>query len=130
MQTQARSRDHDDELPLEVRNARGKHRITRGRRTIEDLYRVPGKAELIDGEIVVMSPTGGIPGNASFEIAASLREHARRTGDGRAVPDNVGFRVNLPHRESFSPDAAFVVGAAPSMKFYDGAPVFAVEVRS
>ena len=77
----------------------------------------------------MMSPTGGIPGNASFEIAASLREHARRTGRGRAVPDNVGFRVDLPHRESFSPDAAYVVGVEPSMKFYEGAPIFAVEVR-
>ncbi len=78
----------------------------------------------------MMSPTGGIPGNAGFEIAASLRQHARRTNLGRAVPDNVGFRVDLPHRESFSPDAAFVVGAEPSMKFYEGAPVFAAEVRS
>jgi len=73
MRTQARSRDHDDELPLEVRSA--KHRIPSARATIEDLYRVSGKAELIDGEIVVMSPTGGIPGNASFEIAASLRKN-------------------------------------------------------
>ena len=97
---------------------------------IDDLYRVRGKAELVDGKIVMMSPTGGIPGNASFEIAASLRAHARRTGSGRAVPDNVGFRVDLPHRESFSPDAAFVVGVEPSMKFYEGAPIFAVEVRS
>ncbi len=78
----------------------------------------------------MMSPTGGIPGNAGFEIAASLREHARRTGHGRAVPDNVGFRVDLPHRESFSPDAAFVADMEPSMKFYDGAPIFAAEVRS
>ncbi len=26
--------------------------------TIEDLYQVPGKAEIVDGEIVHMSPTG------------------------------------------------------------------------
>jgi Uma2 family endonuclease len=38
--------------------------------------------------------------------------------------------VNLPHRKSFSPDVAFYVGVAKGMKFYDGAPVFAVEVRS
>jgi Uma2 family endonuclease len=59
-----------------------------------------------------------------------LREYARRTGYGRAVSDNKGFRVNLPHRESFSPDAALYVGPNPGMKFYEGAPVFAVEVRS
>lgn len=105
-------------------------RDDRRRATIDDLYRVRGKAELVDGRIVMMSPTGGIPGNAGFEIAASLRQHARRTGKGRAVPDNVGFRVDLPHRESFSPDAAFGVGVEPSMKFYEGAPIFAAEVRS
>jgi len=38
--------------------------------------------------------------------------------------------VNLPHRKSFSPDAAFEIGSDSGMKFYQGAPVFAVEVRS
>ncbi|MGL4610043.1 MAG: Uma2 family endonuclease [Trueperaceae bacterium] len=30
----------------------------------------------------------------------------------------------------FSPDATFYIGANPGMRFYDGAPIFAVEVRS
>lgn len=77
-----------------------------------------------------MPPTGGGPGFAGDEIYASLREYARRTKHGRAVSDNKGFRVNLPHRGSFSPDAAFYVGPDPGMEFYEGAPVFAVEVRS
>jgi Uma2 family endonuclease len=46
------------------------------------------------------------------------------------VGDNKAFRVRLPHRESLSPDAAFYIGPRPGMKFYEGAPVFAVEVRS
>jgi Uma2 family endonuclease len=50
-------------------------------------------------------------------------------GGGHAVNDNVGFLVNLAHRESFSPDAAWCLGEI-TMKFYEGAPVFAVEVRS
>ena len=49
---------------------------------------------------------------------------------GVAVGDNKGFHVHLPHRESFSPDAAFFVGPDPGMGFYQGAPTFAVEVRS
>ncbi|MEO0248545.1 MAG: Uma2 family endonuclease [candidate division WOR-3 bacterium] len=57
-------------------------------------------------------------------------QHAQRTGIGRAVGDNKGFHVNLPHRSSFSPDAALYIGPDPGMKFYEGAPVFAVEVRS
>jgi Uma2 family endonuclease len=45
-------------------------------------------------------------------------------------PDNVGFLVDLPSRQSFSPDAAFWTDDPPGMKFCNGAPVFAVEVRS
>jgi Uma2 family endonuclease len=97
--------------------------------TIEDLYKVEGKAELVDGEIVPMAPTGGEPNYAASEIFVSLREYARRTKSGHAVNDNAAFTVNLPHRKSFSPDAAFYVGAL-TMKFFEGAPVFAVEVRS
>jgi len=77
-----------------------------------------------------MSPTGGLPGYAGGEIFASLREYARRTRSGVAFPDNVGFTVDLPNRQSFSPDAAFYTGPAPGMRFPAGAPVFAVEVRS
>jgi Uma2 family endonuclease len=78
-----------------------------------------------------MAPTGIGPGYAADEIYASLREYARKTGRGHAVADNRGFRVKLPHRESFSPDAAYV-DAPPkrTLKFYEGAPIFAVEVRS
>jgi Uma2 family endonuclease len=98
--------------------------------TIEDLYKVEGKAELVDGEIVQMSPTGFEPGYAGDEIFVSLREYSKRTRSGIAVGDNKAFRVELPNRKSFSPDAAFHVGAKTGMKFFDSAPVFAVEVRS
>jgi Uma2 family endonuclease len=105
---------------------------TKANATIEDLYHLPdtGKAEIVNGEIVIMSPTGAAPNFAAGEIFASLREYARRTKSGRAVTDNAGFKVNLPHRQSLSPDAAFYVGNAAGMKFFEGAPVFAAEVRS
>jgi Uma2 family endonuclease len=98
--------------------------------TIEDLYKVEGKAELVNGEIILMSPTGCLPGYAGDEIFSSLREYSRRFKVGRAVGDNKAFVVDLPHRKSFSPDAAFYVGADSGMRFFQGAPVFAVEVRS
>ena len=98
--------------------------------TLEDLYRVDGKAELVGGELVLMSPTGGLPGFAGGEIFASLREYGRRTKAGYALPDNVGFLVRLPNRRSFSPDAAFTRQAQLTGKFIEGAPVFAAEVRS
>ena len=78
---------------------------TRTRATLEELSKVEGKAELVDGEIVFMSPTGGIPGIASALIAASLVQYVRQTKTGWGVGDNVGFRVHLPRRETLSPDA-------------------------
>jgi Uma2 family endonuclease len=76
-----------------------------------------------------MSPTGWLPGIAGGKIYASLLRFAERTRLGHPFPDNVGFLVNLPHRKSFSPDVAFFTGPL-TMSFLQGAPVFAVEVRS
>lgn len=98
--------------------------------TLEDLYKVEGKAELVNGEIVHMAPTGGRPGRASGRIYRRLAEQEERAGGGYAFPNNVAFAVDLPHRQSFSPDASWYVGAPPDMRFPQGAPVFAVEVRS
>jgi Uma2 family endonuclease len=97
----------------------------------DDLYRVPenGKAELVKEEIVLMAPTGGVPGRAGGEIYISLRDYERRTGRGYAFPDNGGFVVDLPHRGSFSPDAAFHPGPLQEGRFLDGSPIFAAEVR-
>jgi len=100
------------------------------RATIEDLYKVEGKAELVNGEIVHMPPVGDDPGYAGDEIYVSLREYAKRLKRGRAFGDNKVFRVHLPYRESFSPDAAYYVGPRTGMRFLEGAPIFAVEVRS
>jgi Uma2 family endonuclease len=105
---------------------------TRTQATVDDLYRVheDGKAEIVDGGLVLMSPTGDLPGSAALEIAVSLRGYARETETGRAYGDTVGFIVSLPNRRSFSPDAAFYIGPRTGGKFLEGAPIFAVEVRS
>lgn len=104
---------------------------TKREATIEDLYHVPenGKAELINGEIVRMTPTGGIPGRSGGEIYISLHQYERQTKSGYAFPDNVGFIVNLPNRRSFSPDAAYYSGELKGGKFLEGAPLFAVEAK-
>ncbi len=100
--------------------------------TIEDLYHVPEnqKAEIVNGAIVLMPLTGDDPGYAGDEVFVALREYSKRTRQGRAVGDNKGFRVDLPSRQSFSPDAAFHIGTPAGMKFFEGAPIFAMEVRS
>jgi Uma2 family endonuclease len=99
---------------------------------IEDLRRVPnhGKAELVGGKVKLMSPTGGLPARAGGRIYASLLRHEDERGGGYALPDNAGFIVDLPNRQSFSPDAAWYTGSTVDMSFLEGAPAFAVEVRS
>jgi Uma2 family endonuclease len=91
---------------------------------------VEGKAEIVNGEIVHMPPSGDGPSSAGFQVAKRLDDYARQTRRGRAYPDGTGFHVNLPHREAFSPDAAYHIGPRTGMRFLEGAPVFAVEVRS
>ncbi|HVT28976.1 MAG TPA: Uma2 family endonuclease [Lacipirellulaceae bacterium] len=98
-------------------------------RLIAELYKIDGKAEIIDGTIVRMSPTGRDPGRAGGAIFISLRSFEKKAG-GVALPDNVGFLTDLPHRKSFCPDVAFYTGPETGMKFLPRAPDFAVEVRS
>jgi len=96
----------------------------------QQLGQLEGKAEIVDGRIVVMSPTQPWPSEVAGEIYSSLRLYARRVRIGRAVTDGAVFRVQLPHRQSFSPDAAYHTGLVRPMQYYEGAPIFAVEVRS
>jgi len=102
--------------------------------TIEDLYRVDGKAELIGGRIILLMPKGRRPNRITFRIAKSLDNLAEATQQGEAYTDNMGFAVPRlsSGRESFSPDASYYLGPFPSneMRFIKGPPRFAVEVRS
>lgn len=88
------------------------------------------KAEILRGKLVLMSPTGGDPGYAGDVIFVRLFSYVEKLGVGRAVCDNKAFLIRSPNRRSLSPDAAYFVGPPPGMRFYRGAPQFAVEVRS
>jgi Uma2 family endonuclease len=104
------------------------------RATLADPAKTPGKAELIGGRIVELMPTGRRPNRIVGRIAQSLDDHAEATGIGEVDTHNMGFAVPvLPSdRESFSPDASYYVGPFPAddMRFIEGPPTFAVEVRS
>jgi Uma2 family endonuclease len=107
---------------------------TQKQATLDDLYRTEGKAELIGGRIVQYMASGYKPSRVAFRIARSLDDRAEATGLGVAFADNMGFAVpELPSgRESFSPDASYYLGTLPAnlMRFVEGPPTFAVEVRS
>lgn len=104
------------------------------RATLDDLLQVDGKAELIGGRIVGLMPTGHRPSKIAARIFRSLDDYAEQTGRGEAYPDNTGFAVQelTSGRESFSPDAAYFDGPLPEnpMRFIEGPPTLAVEVRS
>jgi len=104
------------------------------RHTIDDLYNYEGAAELINGQIVDLGMTGDRPGEVSTNIVVSLRDYCKRSKRGRVHGDNVGYVVEplANGRESFAPDAAYltIARAANAMRFIEGPPDFAVEVRS
>jgi Uma2 family endonuclease len=108
--------------------------VVTARATLDDLYREEGKAELIGGRIVRYMASGALPSSVAGEIFVSLRAYAKGTGRGVAYGDGIGYAVpELPSgRESFSPDASYYDGPMPKniMRFIEGPPTFAVEVRS
>jgi Uma2 family endonuclease len=100
-------------------------------KTVELLYRTASKAEIVYEEVIRLPPSGRMPGYAVDSVLVSLKLFGQRVSlRGIAVGDNKAFLVNLPNRESFSPDAAYYEGPNSGMRFFEGAPLFAVEVRS
>src|SRR5262245_54099261 len=102
--------------------------------TLDDLYRVEGKAELIGGRIVLLMPTGRLPNLIAGRIYRSLAEYVDHLGRGEVYTDNMGFAVPelSSGRQTFSPDVSYYLGPfSPNpMRFVEGPPTFAVEVRS
>ena len=106
-----------------------------GRATIDDLMRVEGKAELIDGRVVRLMSPGRLPNIVSGRIYVELLLWIRAApGRGEAYVETMSFAVPMlaSRRESFQPDVAYAVGpfAADPMDAHPGPPLFAVEVRS
>ncbi len=63
------------------------------RATLDDLYRTPGKAELIAGRLVHFMATGYRPNRVAGRIYRSLDDHAEAAGRGIALTDNMGFAI-------------------------------------
>jgi Uma2 family endonuclease len=107
---------------------------TRTTETIDDLHRVEVKAELIGGKLVRQSAIGRKPSRIASRIFRSLDDHAEATGQGEAYGGKIAFVIPelTSGRQSFSPDASYFLGPFPSnaMRFLQGPPTLAVEVRS
>lgn len=98
--------------------------------TLEDLWDVEGRAELIDGQIVAMSPTGKRPAWAAAVIHRSLERLEGRIA-GMVVSQSAGFVLETPRTQMLSPDVAWWTGDADlDGEFFTGPPALAVEIRS
>jgi Uma2 family endonuclease len=98
---------------------------------LDELRDTPGKAEIVGGKVVHMSPAGYRHHRKGQRITRSLEDYEAGHG-GAAFGDNLGFIVDLPGRESFSPDAGWMASPPDEDEedFVFGAPTFAVEIRS
>jgi Uma2 family endonuclease len=88
-----------------------------------------------EGDLIVMTPAGGLSGHRNFEIVGALREWATDDGTGVGFDSSTGFV--LPNGAMRAPDAAWVLRSrleplSPETKerFIPFAPDFLVELRS
>jgi Uma2 family endonuclease len=87
------------------------------------------------GEIIIVPPAGGESDYQTLEVAAQLRDWAKRDGRGKSFGPSVEFI--LPTRAAYSPDAAWVSNERLAQltkeqrrKFLLLCPEFVVEVMS
>ncbi|MEH2121303.1 Uma2 family endonuclease [Nostoc sp.] len=88
-----------------------------------------------EGELVIMSPTGGETGNRNFELYLDLGVWNRQNQLGKAFDSSTGFK--LPNGATRSPDASWVrierwdvLTPEQRKKFLPSCPDFAVELIS
>ena len=87
------------------------------------------------GELIIMSPTGGETGNRNFEIYIDLGIWNRKYRLGKAFDSSTGFK--LPNGATRSPDASWIkierwdaLTAEQRKKYLPLCPDFAVELVS
>jgi len=101
--------------------------------TVEDLYRTPddGTYKLVNGRLMHTPPLGFQSGRVAQSIRRSLLRYEETIGNGYAVGGKIGFIVRQPRLRSFRADAAYIAEILEETDdFVEGAPIFAVEVRS
>jgi Uma2 family endonuclease len=104
--------------------------------TGEELYQMPdlGRCELVEGKLIMMSPTGDRHGAIELNLAAALKAFADSQGRGKVRSGEVGIYV---HRNPDTVRAADVLyisneryAKRGSTGFLDVAPELVVEVLS
>lgn len=107
--------------------------------TAEELWEmpeVPGKRfELIDGEVVEVSPASARHGLIAGAVHDALKHHVRQRDLGLVMGDNVGYVLRRDPDQVRAPDVSFLAwDSAPEGddldRFVQGPPTLAVEVVS
>ncbi|NEO38681.1 MAG: Uma2 family endonuclease [Moorea sp. SIOASIH] len=87
------------------------------------------------GEIIIMSPTGGVTGNRNFKLIQQLANWTDEDGTGIGFDSSTGFK--LPNGAERSPDAAWIklerwdtIPTEKQERFAPICPDFVVELRS
>lgn len=92
-----------------------------------------GPCELVEGEIVMMTPAGFQHGVIASRVTSLLVSHSEPNGLGFVVTEQTGFVLSGDPDTVRAPDVGFVCAgrvAEPPSGFFPGAPDLAVEVVS
>lgn len=107
--------------------------------TVEEFARLPepiegGKMELVDGEVILMSPVGRKHSKIAAYLVRKVGEFAESHALGEAGVEG-GFRLFPDRRLVRAPDVHFIAADQPQFTedaegFVRGAPALAIEVTS
>jgi Uma2 family endonuclease len=106
--------------------------------TVQDLEQLQSehpdlRMELVEGEIVIMSPSGLEPDEIAVEIAAQLRNWVRPRRLGRIAGSSAGFKLPNSTGDVRAPDCSFIRADRlrhTTQEFAQLVPDFAFEVVS
>jgi len=106
--------------------------------TVRDLDKLQAdypdmEMELVNGEIIVMSPSGLESDEVAAEIVAQLRNWVRPRKLGRVIASSGGFRLPNTDGDVRAPDASFTLAEKlprPTEDFADVVPDLIFEVKS
>ena len=104
--------------------------------TAEELYRMPleGSCELVEGELIPMSPAGWHHGYFVFEVGGALREFVRERGLGKVLGGEAGLITKRDPDSVRGIDIGFIsnerLAQVQSQSYLDVAPELVVEVVS